>query len=152
MWSTIAIGSKVLTASADRTIKVWDKATGACLHTLTSHTDVVRSLAPAARKGLQKKRFLCIAPFALFGLVTRQTSSSLFLAAFQCYARFQLPHWLSLSSKGKYQSAVQLYRYVPSFERNCGEVTLFLFGDGFCLLLVAVFTAWSLLFYFFILQ
>ena len=44
-------GATVVTASADRSLKVWDAVGGKLRHTLSNHTDVIRSLAarPAAR-------------------------------------------------------------------------------------------------------
>ena len=47
-WSAVAFspdGSKLATASDDRTAKVWDAATGEELSTLTGHDDFVASVA-----------------------------------------------------------------------------------------------------------
>ncbi len=38
-------GSKLLTASADKTGKLWDPLTGICLQTLEGHTDEIFSCA-----------------------------------------------------------------------------------------------------------
>ena len=38
-------GSKVITASSDKTCRLWDSATGECLQTLSGHTDEVFSCA-----------------------------------------------------------------------------------------------------------
>lgn len=35
----------IVSGSTDRTIRVWDIATGTCLHTLYGHTSTVRCLA-----------------------------------------------------------------------------------------------------------
>ncbi len=37
-------GSKIVSGSGDKTIKVWDVSTGACLRTLQGHTDYVFSV------------------------------------------------------------------------------------------------------------
>jgi WD40 repeat protein len=37
-------GTRILSASVDRTIKEWSISTGKCLHTLEGHTDVVKSI------------------------------------------------------------------------------------------------------------
>jgi WD40 repeat protein len=36
-------GTKLVSASADQTVRVWDVATGECVQTLQGHTDAVRS-------------------------------------------------------------------------------------------------------------
>ena len=36
-------GRKIVSASVDKTIKIWDANTGSCLQTLTGHIDSVRS-------------------------------------------------------------------------------------------------------------
>ena len=38
-------GSKLLTASADKTAKLWDPLSGTCLQTLEGHTDEIFSCA-----------------------------------------------------------------------------------------------------------
>ena len=42
-----ADAAKVLSASMDGTVRVWDTRTGACLHVLSGHTDKVYAVAPA---------------------------------------------------------------------------------------------------------
>lgn len=41
-------GSRIVSGSADATIKVWDAATGACLHTLEGHAKTVSSVSTGA--------------------------------------------------------------------------------------------------------
>ena len=40
-------GRRVVSASGDRTLKVWDMATGECVATLEGHSDMVRCAASA---------------------------------------------------------------------------------------------------------
>ena len=52
MWAVLPLedeAERILTASGDRTIKLW--AGEACEHTYTGHADVVRSLAIASGVG-----------------------------------------------------------------------------------------------------
>jgi phospholipase A-2-activating protein len=46
VWALLPLrGQKVLSASGDRSIKLWDTHDGKCLGTLTGHGDCVRALA-----------------------------------------------------------------------------------------------------------
>lgn len=37
-------GHSIVSGSSDQTIKVWNRATGDCLHTMAGHTELVRTL------------------------------------------------------------------------------------------------------------
>ncbi len=46
MWALLPLrGQKLLSASGDRSIKLWDTDDGKCLGTLNGHGDCVRALA-----------------------------------------------------------------------------------------------------------
>jgi WD40 repeat protein len=47
--TAIPTSHNCVTCSGDRTVKVWDSQTGACLHTLSQHTDAVIALAMHGR-------------------------------------------------------------------------------------------------------
>mmetsp|Transcript_40977 Transcript_40977/g.162226 ORF Transcript_40977/g.162226 Transcript_40977/m.162226 type:complete len:806 (-) Transcript_40977:1084-3501(-) len=51
VWDAMGCAGRIITASADKSIKLWDKANGTLLTTLAGHTDVVRNLAPAPEDG-----------------------------------------------------------------------------------------------------
>ena len=45
--SVAVAGNYIITGSSDKTVKVWDLTTGACIHTLTGHTGSIMSVAVA---------------------------------------------------------------------------------------------------------
>ncbi|RWS25934.1 phospholipase A-2-activating protein-like protein, partial [Leptotrombidium deliense] len=45
VWAVDFLGDDFLTASADKTLKLWDIESGSCKHTFTGHTDCVRGIS-----------------------------------------------------------------------------------------------------------
>lgn len=45
IWSVHFINDFIVTASADKSIKIWEKTKGECIKTIKGHTDVVRDIA-----------------------------------------------------------------------------------------------------------